>query len=246
MRITACQSNLLYVGLRQIILNHLTLKNTGHCPGSHPDLLTVRFLGRRGTFNKEKMEAIYHLWKTLLDNRGQEFRLSLDYAQTAACALAVRTTVRQLRHGHITPWTDGIQSIADYLLQRLEALRKRLKRKIIKSQGQGFFRDLAGSWRAHLTWVRLNLLVCRCVVRYPNPFYRSQQRLIDDMCRVTRAELQKRGFKMPSDQIFRKLVRDGLKNVRRYRTPFTQPLLRRNPQIADWWFAEYVIRRLDA
>jgi hypothetical protein len=243
-RFSAGQSNVLYVGLRQIILSHITLKNTGHSPGSHPDLLTLKFLGRRGAFNKEQMEAIYRLWKTVLDHRGQEFRMPLGYIEVSACGLAVRTTVRQLRHQHVRAWTDGIDIAANHLLRRLEAVQKKLKRKIIKTEGEQFFRELAVGWREHLKWLRLNVLNCPCLVRRPNLTYRFGQLLINQMVRVTRSELRLRGIDIPTEPLFRKLVRDALKNVRRLRTPWTIPLLSRNPHVAAFWFANYVERRM--
>jgi hypothetical protein len=243
-RFTSCQANVLYVGLRQIILNHITVKSTGYSPASHPDLLTVKFLGRRGTFNKEHMDAICRLWKTVLDNRGQEFRVPLDYIQVSACALAVRTTLRQLRHGHVAAWTDGVESTANHLLRRLEAVRKRLKRAITRTRGQEFFRELAAGWRKHLKWLRLNVLSCPCLVRRPNLTYRFGQLLINQMVRVTRSELRMRGIDIPTEPLFRKLVRDALKNVRRLRTPWTIPLLSRNPHVAAFWFGNYVERRM--
>jgi hypothetical protein len=190
------------------------------------------------------MEAIYRLWKTVLDNRGQEFRLTLDYIQVSACALAVRTTVRQLRHGHVTAWTTGIEGTADRLLNRLEALQKRLKRKTIKAEGHQFFRELASIWREHLKWMRNNILCCPCLVRRPNLTYKFGQLLINQMARVTRSELRMRGIDIPAEPLFRKLIRDALKNVRRLRTPWTIPLLSRNPHVAAFWFGNYVERRM--
>jgi hypothetical protein len=243
-RFTACQSNVLYVGFRQIVINHLAVKTTGHSPATHPDILTLRFVGRRGTRNAQHLEAIYRLWKILQRNRGREFRIPLDYIEVSACALAVRTTVRQLRHRHVSPWTDGIEITANHLLRRLEAVRKRLKRTITRIKGQEFFRELAASWQEHLKWLRLNVLSCPCLVRRPNLTYRFSQLLIDEMVRVTRSDLRLRGLEIPANPLFRKLVRDALKNVRRLRTPWTTPLLSRNPHVAAFWFGNYVERRM--
>lgn len=68
--------------------------------------------------------------------------------------------------------------------------------------------------------------------------------MINEMVRVTTAELNAQQCSIPPAPLLRKLVRDALKNVRRLRTPWTIPLLRRNPAIANWWFAEYVLRRM--
>jgi hypothetical protein len=235
----------MYVGYRLIVINHTVLRNTGYSPAAHPDILTLKFFRRRGVYNDSHMQAINQLWNGLLRNRGREVRIALDYVESSACAFAVRTAIRQLRHRHVTPWADGIEATGRELLRRLEALRKRRKRAIIKTKGEQFFREHSSSWREFLKWLRLHVLTC-CprLVRRPNLFYRSQRLLIDTMCRVTKAEMQKSGNKIPDESIFRKLVRDGLKNVRRYRSPFTLPLLRRNPEFADWWFAEYVTRRM--
>jgi hypothetical protein len=102
-------------------------------------------------------------------------------------------------------------------------MRKKLKRTITKTEGHNSFRDLASSWREFLTWLRLNLLSCPCIIRRPDPVYRNRQRLIDEMVRVTTAELQAQQSKIPAARLLRKLVRDALKNVRRLRTPWTAP-----------------------
>ncbi|HKV90937.1 MAG TPA: hypothetical protein VJW20_00165 [Candidatus Angelobacter sp.] len=95
-----------------------------------------------------------------------------------------------------------------------------------------------------MTWLRLNLLTCPCLIRRPDPVYRSRQRLINEMVRVTSRELQSQRREIPTDRMLRKLVRDALKNVHHFRTPWTLPLLKRNPAIAASWFAEYVTRRM--
>lgn len=243
-RLTAAQTDLLYVGLRPLIINHLTLIQTGHSPGSHPDILTLRFFRRRGAYHADFMKTVYGLWRILQENRSQEFRATLDYIQVSACALAVRNAVRQVRHGHVAAWSSGIQAAANRLLRKLEALRKRLKRTIKKTEGHDNFRALASSWHQFLIWLRLNLLTCSCLIRRPHPVYRNRQRLIDEMVRVTIVGLQAQQWAVPPAKVLRKLVRDALKHVRRFRTPWTIPLLRRNPSIADWWFAEYLVGRM--
>jgi hypothetical protein len=243
-RLTVNQADLIYVGIRPIIINYLNRTNIGASPGCHPDILTLQFHHRRGIFNKRHMDAIIRLWKRFIAGRSNGVRLSLDYAEIATCALAVRNAVRQVQHGHITPWADGIEGTAKRLLMRLEALRKKRKRKIIKTKGQQFFRELATSWSEHLKWMRLNLLVCSCPIRRPNLTYRFHQLLISKVARVTRSELDKRGFKVPEEKPFRKLIRDSLKNVRRLRTPWTIPMLSRNPGTAAFWFGNYIERRL--
>jgi hypothetical protein len=242
-RFTAQTTNLLYVGLRLITLHHIVLNKTGRSPAAHPDLLTLRFRNRRGKFFPEYMEGVYGLWKQVSDHRAREWRLRVGYIEIMVCMLAVRTTIRQIRHGHILSWRHGIEQTAARQLRRLEALRKRLKRLITKTKGQHFFRELAAKWREFLKWLRLNILFCNCLIRRPDPAYRSRQRLIDSMCRVTRTELLKRRTQIPNEQIYRKLIRDALKNVRRFRTPWTAPLLLRNPHIGADWFADYIIRR---
>jgi hypothetical protein len=159
-RFTAKQADLIYVGLKTLILNHLTLKNTGRSPGAHPDFLATRFFRRRGLYNERFMEALYQLWKELQLVRGRPFRGAVDYVRVSGCALAVRTVVRQVRHGHLKAWDSGIEARANRLLRHLEAMRKRLKRRITKTEGQKSFRDLASSWCEFLKWLRLNLLSC--------------------------------------------------------------------------------------
>jgi hypothetical protein len=123
-------------------------------------------------------------------------------------------------------------------------MRKKLKRTITKTKGDNSFRDLASKWHEFLKWLRLNLLSCTCLIRDHDPVYRSRQLLINEMVRVTIAELQGQQCPIPPARLLRKLVRDALKNVRRLRTPWTIPLLRRNPAYAAWWFGEYVMRRM--
>ena len=243
-RFTSQQSDVLCIGLRPPILNYICLKQTGRSPAAHPDLLSVKFYRRQGTYSDPFMQSILRLWKGLQANRGKEIRLSLNYIETCALGLAVRTALRQIRHRDVLPWTAGIESTANHLLRRLEMLRKRLKRKITKTEGHAAFRNLSSNWRQFLTWMRLTLLTCPCLVRRPNPLYRSRQLLIDKLCDVTRAEMLKTKKRVPDEQVFRKLVRDGLRLVRRYRTPLNLLHLRLNPHIADWWFAEYVSRRM--
>ena len=243
-KFTAVQVDLIYVGLRVLILNHITLRNTGQSPGAHPDILTLKYVHQRGIYDEQIMKAIYRLWGSLRACRGKPLQTSLEYIDVCACALAVRTAVRQLRHGHVAAWASGIDSSAKRLLRRLEAMRKRLKRTITKTNGHTSFRELAYGWRQFLRWARLNLLTCPCLIRRPNPFYRSRQRLIDSMVHVATGELQRLKRTVPPPRILRKLVRDALKNVRQLRTPWTTPLLRNNPSIAAWWFAEYVIQRM--
>ncbi len=240
----AKQVDLLYVGFRPLILNHLNLVHTGRSPDAHPDLLTARFFRRRGLRNDAFMQAILDLWKELQFGRSKTLRAGLDYVTVSAAMLAVRTTLRQIRHGHVAAWREGIQTTANRLLRQLEALRKRLKRQIIKTEGQNAFRSLASSWRQFLIWLRLNLLTCPCLIRHPDPVYRMRRLMINEMVRVTTAELNAQQCPIPPAPLLRKLVRDALKNVRRLRTPWTIPLLRRNPAIANWWFAEYVLRRM--
>src|SRR6185437_7446191 len=123
-RFTAAQADLIYVGLRVLILNHITLRNTGRSPGAHPDILTLKYVNRQGTYDQQTMEAIYRLWSTLRASRSKALRTSVDYVQVCACALAVRTAVRQVRHVHVTAWANGIEGDAKRLLRRLEAMRK--------------------------------------------------------------------------------------------------------------------------
>jgi hypothetical protein len=245
-RLTANQADLIYVGVRPLVINYLNRTNTVATPGCHPDIFTLQFHHRRGIFDKRHMDAITHVWKRLVADRTNGLRLSADYIQIAACALAVRNAVRQIQHGHVNPWADGIEATAKRLLMRLEALRKKLKRKIIKTKGQQFFRELATSWREHLKWMRLNLMVCSCPIRRPSLTYRYHQLLISDMVRVTRSELGKRGLQIPDERLFRNLIRDALKDVRRLRTTWTMPMLSRNPNVAAFWFGNYVERRLAA
>lgn len=243
-RLTVNQADLIYVGIRPIIINYLNRTNIGASPGCHPDILTLQFHHRRGIFSKRHMDAITRVWKGLVAGRSNGMRLSLDYSEIAACALAVRNAVRQVQHGHISAWADGIDATAARLIKRIEALRKRLKRKTIKTQGQQFFRELATNWREHLNWMRLNLLVRSCPIRRPHLTYLFHQLVISQVVRVTRSELDKRGFKIPEEKLFRKLIRDSLKNVRRLRTPWTVPMLSRNPGTAAFWFGNYIERRL--
>lgn len=244
LKFTAAQGDIIYVGLRPLVINHINLVQTGRSPGSHPDILTLKFFRRRGVYNDDFMKAVYRFWKILQENRSREFRASLDYIQVSACALAVRNAVRQIRHGHVAAWRSGIQAAANRLLRRLETLRKRLKRTITKTKGHNSFRELASSWCQFLRWLRVTLLTCPCLVRRPDPVYRNRQRLIDEMVRVTTAELQAESRALPPTRALRQFVRDALKNVRRLRSPFTIPLLRRNPSIAAWWFGEYVVERM--
>jgi len=130
------------------------------------------------------------------------------------------------------------------MLRRLEALRKRLKRTITKTEGHTSFREVASAWHQFLRWARLTLLTCPCLIRRPNNLYRVRRLHINEMVRVTTTALRAQQREIPPARLLRKLVRDGLKNVRRFRSPFTIPLLRRNPAIADWWFMEYVLRRM--
>lgn len=164
------QVDLLYVGFRPLILNHLNLIHTGRSPDAHPDLLTARFFRRRGLRNDAFMQAILDLWKELQFGRSKTLRAGLDYVTVSAAMLAVRTTLRQIRHGHVAAWREGIQTTAIRLLRQLEALRKRLKRQIIKTEGQNAFRSLASSWRQFLIWLRLNLLTCPCLIGRPDRF----------------------------------------------------------------------------
>ncbi|HEX2329186.1 MAG TPA: hypothetical protein VHN74_10700 [Candidatus Angelobacter sp.] len=191
MKFTAVQVDIIYVGLRVLILNHITLQKTGRSPGAHPDILTLKYINRRGACDAQILEAIYRLWSTLQVCRGKALRTSLEYIEICACALAVRTAVRQMRHGHLAVWAGGIEGAAKRLLRSLEAIRKRLKRTIRKTKGDSSFRELAHGWRQFLRWARLNLLTCPCLIRRPNPFYRSRQRLIDAMVDVATVELQR-------------------------------------------------------
>ena len=244
LRLTANQAELIYVGLRSIISNYLNRTNIGSSPGCHPDILTVQFMHRRGIFHKLHMDALNGVWKKLLSERINGFRLTLGYVEIAACALAVRNAIRQVQHGHVTHWADGIEATAARLVKRLEVLRKRIKRKTIKTEGQQLFRELTNSWREHVKWMRLNLMVCSCPIRRLSLTYRFHQLLISEMVRLTRSELRKRAFNIPEEKVFRKLIRDALKNVRRLRTPWTIPMLSRNPGAAAFWFGNYIERRL--
>jgi hypothetical protein len=172
-KFTAVQVDIIYVGLRVLILNHITLQKTGRSPGAHPDILTLKYINRRGACDAQILEAIYRLWSTLQVCRGKALRTSLEYIEICACALAVRTAVRQMRHGHLAVWAGGIEGAAKRLLRSLEAIRKRLKRTIRKTKGDSSFRELAHGWRQFLRWAR------------------SRQRLIDAMVDVATVELQR-------------------------------------------------------
>ena len=121
-----------------ITLHHIVLNKTGRSPAAHPDLLTLRFRNRRGKFFPEYMEGVYGLCKQVSDHRAREWRLRVGYIEIMACMLAVRTTIRQVRHGHILSWRHGIDQTAARQLRRLEALRKRLKRLITKTKRTTF------------------------------------------------------------------------------------------------------------
>lgn len=238
------QTDILYVGLRLIAVNWTVLSKTGRSPGAHPHLLHLSFLKKRGVFNKEFLQAVLEIWKRLFRQRGVECQMKLDYVGVSACLLGVRICLQQLRHGHLQAWAARLDTTIKHLIRKLEALQKKLKRRIIESRGQDFFKELSGKWRQFVRWMRCTLLTCSCIVRQPNLFYRSRQRLISDMVAITRAELGRRRHLIPPESTFRRIVRDALKNVRRFRTPWTLPALRRNPKIAATWFADYLILRL--
>jgi hypothetical protein len=243
-RFSRNQTEILYAGLRLIAINWTVLSKTGRSPGAHPDLLNLGFLKKRGVFNKEFLETALETWNELLRRRGLDCRMKLDYIGVSVCLLAIRVCVQQLQHRHLQAWAARLDRTATHLIRKLEAIQKKLKRQIVEGHGEHFFKELSQRWRLFVRWMRSTLLTCNCMFRQPNLFYRSCQYLISDIVAVTRAELQKRGIEIPAESIFRKLIRDALKNVRRYRTPWTLPLLRRNPQIADWWLGEYVEKRM--
>jgi len=241
-RLTAIQAQLLYVGLRPIWVSYYNHKQNGSLLNAHPDHLNLSFRNRRGKYSSAFMQKIVRLWHVvgpMKDSGGRIYKL--DYVDVSVCILAIRIASQQIRHGHLQRWSNRLDRSSRYLLRKLEAVQRSLKRDICAAQGHAAFRDLSLQWRQFVRWLRLHFLFCSCMRRLPNPVYRMRVKFAATFCEWTSAELVARSEPVPSDHDLRKLVRRHLRNVRRGLTPYAVRHLWQDRPFAASRFANYIV-----
>ncbi len=97
-------------------------------------------------------------------------------------------------------------------------------------------------WRRLLHWIRMHLLFCGCR-KFPHRSNHLYRTILQECLVQARAGLQALQISVPDDLRLRTLVRLALRYVRRDRTDFGIRQLIANHQLAQRYFAEFVIER---
>jgi len=243
LRITRLQAELLKPAVRHIFISDTNYKRTGHLRDCHPD---VPYTGGARSFGKDNpvlMEVMLDLWKQIqgLQSSSGGRLYGLDVFGLAACIFAVRITMQKVRHGHHERWAPRLERSAKQFIERLELERKRQMRSVRDEVGTDVYKRATREWRSFLRFLRYHYLYCGCSYRRRNNVYRIRRMTIDHFCSLTEGELKSRHEPIPTN--LRELVRRHLSYIRRGRTSYFIPQLRKDPVFAGSRFANYVVHR---
>jgi hypothetical protein len=229
-----------YIGFRPVYIQQVNREHGNYFRSAHPSLLTHRFHGNHGVFNKDFMEAVLGVYRKTALGRRTGCRLPLSYVEVSALLLASRFAGKLIRHGHFNPWAPRLDRSINQLIRKLEAEQKRRKREHITSHGKNSFAELSRSWQAFARWLRVHYLTCTCDLRFPNLAYRNRKRRLDHFCKLATSELIERGAQLPSPELLRKLVRQEVSNSRRREKHMTIYQLKLNDSLTALHLADYV------
>ena len=232
LRLSALQLNAIRPGLLLIINRYQAAQNTGEYSYSYPYYLHPRSGFDFGEFDPQCMSIVCALGKRL-SGRGRRFQLNA--IELAICIFAARVTARERNHGHLSA---SLATPLARIVCTLERHRKRALRRIPAE----LFREYSGRWRRLLHWIRMHLLFCGCR-KFPHRSNHLYRTILQECLVQARAGLQALQISVPDDLRLRTLVRLALRYVRRDRTDFGIRQLIANHQLAQRYFAEFVIER---
>ena len=240
LRLSARDSELIFVGLRWIVANYDLYRVKGQAPNARPDRLWKKNLNK-GIFDQRLADRVLALYTKVLSLiAGGRLRVTTS-TDIAACAFAVRVAVRRHHHEHHLLDIANIDASSARLLRRLETVRKRAKRAEIRQLGEGGYQEAAHAWREFSTWLRVHLLDCRCKRKRRIPPLRHRRVLVNEFAQLAWNELTDRRHNIPEDRELRRLVRLCLRYVRRGRSRFSFWDLTHDKITAAAHFANFVI-----
>ena len=240
LRLTKLQTELLIPALRQVYISHINYEKNGYSPDSHPEADRSCKPHLYGASDPEHIKVFLNLWdrvRSIRENGGRIY--GLDAFGLAACIFAVRITMRKIRHGHHEAWSPRLDRAADHLVARLERERKRLKRSMIAESGKAVYEKQAQRWTSFIRFLHFNYVYCRCSYRRRNNLYRTRCMTINQFVQWTEEELRSRNEVVPPN--LRQLVRRLVSYIRRGRTNYLLPQLRKDPVFAKYVFVNYVL-----
>jgi hypothetical protein len=191
--------------------------------------------------NLQDLSVLNACWAKLASTAGRP-KLRLDAFELAACIVGVRVT-RKLVTRRYVRWPGSDSANFQRLFRALEALRKRAKRMWIAARGKTDFGYRSGSWKQSLRILRSHMKAAKPPSR-PAKSNAWRRRTIDICARAAQNGLLDNNISEPSKSQLRRLVRLGLRYVRRNRTAFGVGTLLRDEELAMRYFGDFVSRRL--
>lgn len=159
--LSAAEVRFIVTGLDRIWSAHALWEATGKLPNAHPNVLLDAPGFDRGDYRVDQM-AIVLASRDRLRALASGGPLEMDAFELAACLLAVRVTEKLLLHRHIKAWRGKHQEASRRLLVKLEAYRKRAKRRFITANGSAAFAEASQKWKRFVRCLRVVLLYCPC------------------------------------------------------------------------------------
>lgn len=240
-RLSKLEVLLIRVGLGRIAASYEIVTRTGGLPHDH---FPFRILRPRnfdlGEFDLVIMQTTVRV-SSLIDSIGDDGgRLRLDVFDLAACILAVRVSLKRVRHGHAQPCCDDQATATKNLIAKLERYRKRAKRAFIADWDVTAYRETHSRWKKYVRWVRVHFLYCGCGrPRFPNS-RRRYQLMLKEWMAIAREGLQFRGRPVPPDIELKRIVRLALADCRRGRTGFRPQDILHNHDLGGSYLADFI------
>jgi len=218
LRLTGMQVDYLRPGLLREVIACFRIRD-GESPSAEMPVVFDPSLPC-GSYDRVLANRIIQLWATAYPHFGSKrrARIALDFVQLSACALAVRTNARQLRHGHIT--LPGVRHtlVRSRLLRLLENSRRRATRAAEKAIGLEAVAEIQRRWHGFARWLSFYATSCRCGKSLiPGQRYQWRRFVIDTAVEIARKELTAIGLEPPQARDLRRLVRLAISSVRRGR-----------------------------
>jgi hypothetical protein len=229
-RLTRPEIQLIHAGLKPAVSAWAYGKKVGRFPFTDFLRVYVHIRPREGEFSQRFMDYVLAAWATWVawveDKNAKSHRVRLDPIVIAILHFFVRIADRQVRHGHATSPVANLNQTVARLGRKLENRRRQALRKT-KACGKGpAYAKLAGEWHLFQTWMRGNLLYCRCHRPSPFPTWHSQQVYIAACERVARKAIEDDALGMPEPKELRRLVRLLMRDCRRGRGVGLRTLLK--------------------
>jgi hypothetical protein len=197
---------------------------------------------RTGLYTTEGMRPFSELLKKM-DGRGASVRIRVTTFELCAGAIAVRQTLKAVRHRHVPAFDDNHRAAAKLVLARLEKFRRRARRLFESRRGVQEYAAAAKLWRNILQWVRSEFLWCKC--RRSRGWTRllRWRRSVVDRCVALAADgLMRRSIHPPSPRELRRLVRRALRSARRRKTGLAIRSIITDPAAGADFLADFAIR----